>query len=127
MSLGSGGAAGVRFQDLGHGNDFVGPLPQFGGPSDGIARLQRVEIAKVVPDAPVMPGNRTVSIPQAGIFEVARALGKGLAVRPLVHLDGQADSRDFQCSQVPAAVIEVRGDGGKCGARPGPPPLSVSG
>ena len=38
---------------------------------------------------------------------MARALAERIRIRPLIHLDGQAEGRDFQCSEVAAAVIEV--------------------
>ena len=40
------------------------------------------------------------------------ALAERVSIRPLIHLDGQAEDRDFQCTEVAAAVIEVFRDRG---------------
>ena len=54
-----------------------------------------------------MTGNTNISVPNAGALKVARALGKYGAVRALVHLDSQADSRDLERPQVPAGIVEI--------------------
>ena len=57
-----------------HTGDLIGADTQLGGPGDGISPLQGVEISKVVPHPPVVSGDGAVSIPDAGAFEMSRAL-----------------------------------------------------
>ena len=60
---GGGGAAGVGLLYLGHAGYFIGPSPQLGGPGDGIAYLQRVELAKVISDTAIVTRDTAVAVP----------------------------------------------------------------
>ena len=55
----------------------------------------------------VMSGEAGISIPDAGVGEVARALFQRSAVRPLVDLDGQVDGGDLESAQATVAVVEI--------------------
>ncbi len=57
----------------------------------------------------IMAGETNISIPDAGVGEVARAFGQRGAVRPLHYLDAQADGRNPQRSQAAVGVVEVAG------------------
>ena len=72
---GGGGASGVRLLYLLDADHLIGTGAELGSPGNGITWLQSVQVSKVIPDAPVVPGDTAVAIPQAGVLEVARALG----------------------------------------------------
>ena len=72
---GGGGTAGVGLLHLLDADHLISPCAQLGGPGDGVARFQGVELPEVVVHAAVVRGDAAVSIPQAGVLEVARALG----------------------------------------------------
>ena len=66
-----------------------------------------MNFAKVIVDAPIMARNRHIAFPNGGAGKMTRALAERICIRPLIHLDGQAEGRDFQRTEVAAAVIEV--------------------
>ncbi len=104
---GGGGAAGVVDADLFHAGHHVAAGPQRGGQRDPVAQLQGVYLAEVTVRPPVVGREPCISIPDAGVGEVARALLQRGAVRPLVDLDGQADGGDLQGSQAAVRVVEI--------------------
>ena len=59
-----------------------------------------------------MARNRHIAFPNGGAGKMTRALAERICIRPLIHLDGQAEGRDFQCTEGAAAVIEVFRDRG---------------
>ena len=68
-----------------------------------------MDFTKVGVYTPVVGCDADISIPDAGLSEVAGPFGQGLAVRTLIHLDRQADGGNLQCPQVAAAVVEIVG------------------
>ena len=104
---GGGGAAVVRFAHLGNAGHGVGPGAELGSKSDGVARVQRMDFAEMVCHPAIMPSQTDVARPNAGVGEVACALGKLGAARPLVDFDVYAQGRDFQRPQVAPGVIEI--------------------
>lgn len=69
--------------------------------------LQRVELPKMVVDAPVVCCQRDISTPNGGVLEMTGPFGQCLAVRTLIDLDRQVDGRDLQGGQIPALVVEI--------------------
>ena len=57
------GAAGVGLQYLFHADHLVGAGAQLGCPGDGIAYLQRVELAKVISDTAIVTRDTAVAVP----------------------------------------------------------------
>ena len=50
----SGGAAGICLQYLFYTDHLIGACAQLGGPGNGIAWLQGVQILKIISDTPVV-------------------------------------------------------------------------
>ena len=57
--------------------------------------------------APVMGGEADVAVPDGGVLEVPDALGKRLAVRPLIDSHAQIQSGDLQPAEGAVFVVEV--------------------
>lgn len=104
---GSRRIAGVRFQYLLDADNLISPRAQLGSPGNGIARLQGMQVAEVIPDTSVVSRNAAVPVPKTGVREMASTFCKGAAISSLVDLDGQANSRDLQRTQMTAGIIEV--------------------
>ena len=104
---GSRRITGVRFQYLLNADNLISPRAQLGSPGNSITRLQGMQVTEVIPDAPVVTSNANISIPNAGVGEMSRAFCKGAAAGPLVDLDGQANGRDLQRTQMTAGIIKV--------------------
>ena len=105
--MGGVSAAGIVDTDLLHAGHSIGSGPQHGGQGDGVARLQGMDFPEVIVHPSVMSGEAGISIPDAGVGEVAGTLLQRGAVRPLVDLDGEVDSGDLQGSQAAVAVVEI--------------------
>lgn len=97
------------------GHHFIGAGTQFGGQGDLVPQLQGVDLPEVVVDAPVVPGEGHIAVPDGGVLEVPGASGQRFAVRTLIDSDAQANGRDLQRPQVPGGVVEVAGDLGVAG------------
>ena len=59
-----------------------------------------VNFAKVIVDAPIVARNRHIPLPDGSAGKMARTLAECVCVRPLIHLDGQAEGGDFQRTEV---------------------------
>lgn len=67
-------AGGVIFTDFFHGGHLIGFGPQLGGQGDLVPGLQRVELPKMVVDAPVVCCQRDISTPNGGVLGNDRPL-----------------------------------------------------
>lgn len=105
----------VHHVNLCHAGDGIGAGAQGRGEGDGVARVKRMDFAKMIVYPPVVPSQRHVAVPDAGAGEMSRALGQRRIVRPLHDLHFQTDGRDFQRPQTAVAVIEIGGHIGKGG------------
>ena len=115
IAAGCGKGATVRFAHLGHGSYLVVAGSQPGGQGDGVAQLEVVDFSKIGVCAPVMSTEGDISIPNAGVLEVARALLEHGAVGPFKNSHRQTDGRNIQRSEGAVLIVEIVRDLGIAG------------
>ena len=104
--------AGIIHADLTDRIYLIAAGAELGGQLDGVANVKGVNFAKVIVDAPIMARNRHIAFPNGGAGKMSCALAECVRVRPLIHLDRQAEGGNFQRTEVATAVIEVFRDRG---------------
>ena len=83
---GSGGAAGICLQYLFYTDHLIGACAQLGGPGNGIAWLQGMQVSKIIPDPAVVTRNAAVAVPDTSAREMTGPFCQSAAVCPFVDL-----------------------------------------
>ena len=92
--------AGIVHADLIDRIYLIAAGAELGGQLDGVPNVKGVNFAKVIIHATVVTGDGHIALPDGGAGKMARALAKRVSIRPLIHLDRQAEGGDFQCTEV---------------------------
>ena len=66
-----------------------------------------MDLAEVAVGPPVMGGETDVAVPDGGVLKVPDALGKRLAVRPLINTDTQIQRGDLDLAEGTVFVVEL--------------------